>query len=116
MVTWVVEPIGLRESAVRRNTLEETGCVKAFQEDLEPTTSELMMLGSIRLDQDDDPAASDSSIRLERQEKLRGLISSPGTIPAKGSTSNPTCLRLQYASMSRCACVIITVGDFDYHA
>lgn len=67
MVTWAVEPIGLRESAVRRNTLEETGCVKAFQEDLEPTKSELMMLGSIRLDQDDDPTASDSFIRLEQQ-------------------------------------------------
>ena len=65
------------------------------------------MPGSVRLDQDDDPTASDSSIRLEQQEKLRGLISSPCTIPAEGRASNPASLRLQYASMFCCACVIM---------
>ena len=42
------KPIGQRESAVGQTSLEETGCVKAPSEDLEPTSSELVMLGNIR--------------------------------------------------------------------
>lgn len=46
--TWTWEPIGLRESAVRFQGLEESGWAKAFNGELEPIISILFMPGFLR--------------------------------------------------------------------